>query len=86
MKVCHAGVTAFFEAWDELESEPRLLAGVCFLMTEQGCALDKARDRITDRSLFEGSVEDYAYDQVEECIFTNDTLAALRGYFKPRNT
>lgn len=79
MNVSQSGINDFFEAWDELESEPQFLVGICFLMTEHGCAVDEARDRVEDLALFEGSLENHGYELVEECVFKKGTPEVLRS-------
>jgi hypothetical protein len=82
MKVSQANLVRYFEVIEELESDELRSAALCYLLGN-GIAsnIDDAMEQSSDVSLFEGTVEDYAWEYLEDCVFTKDTPEIFKNYF-----
>jgi hypothetical protein len=82
MKVSQATISKYFDTIDNLGSDENRAAAVCYLL-ENGIAsdIDDAVEPSSDVSLFEGTVEDYAWEYLEDCVFTKSTPEIFRNYF-----
>ena len=64
---------------NRINCEPDAVA-ISFLH-DRGCDLDDIISKLDDVIVREGTAKDYAYEYVEECVFTSDTPEVLKNYF-----
>lgn len=82
MKVSQANLEGYFELLDDLGDDDHTQAAVCYILENH--LTDDPTDAVreaSDLSLFEGSVEDYAWNYLEDCVFTKSTPSIFRNYF-----
>lgn len=82
MKVTQAALDEYFELISELDDDDMAQVSVCYLL-ENGIATDAADavKRSSDLTIFEGTLKDYAWEYLEDCVFTKETPDIFRNYF-----
>jgi hypothetical protein len=82
MKVSQASLDEYFEIISDLDDDDMAQVGICYLL-ENGIASDTADavSRASDLTIFEGSLKDYAWEYLDECVFTKETPNIFRNYF-----
>lgn len=82
MKVSQVSLDEYFELISDLDDDDTAQVGVCYLL-ENGIASDAADavSRASDLTIFEGSLKDYAWEHLEDCVFTKETPKIFRDYF-----
>lgn len=78
LKINQATLTQWFEI-EGMDEEAK--AGIYFLVSDRGASLVDALDQCEDCILFQGSIEDYAAEYLEESGIMASIPEDLRGYF-----